>query len=112
MAWHAGIRGVSSFHLAVGGTCILTLPTLFIHSFKKLSWLNMIGFISTMVVTATMVVLVAVDPFRDHMPTQVCSLGTLASLLLHAATLPALPWHVYLLLSSITSLDHPTQGRH
>ena len=44
---------------------------LFIQSFKRLSWLNMIGFISTMVVTATMIVLVALDPFRKHMPTQV-----------------------------------------
>ena len=69
---HAGIRGISSFHIAVGGTSILIFPMLFIQSFKRLSWLNMIGFISTMVVTATMIVLVAVDPFRHHMPTQVC----------------------------------------
>lgn len=65
-----GIRGISSFHIAVSGTSILIFPTLFIQSFKRLSWLNMIGFISTMVVTATMIVLVAVDPFRHHMPTQ------------------------------------------
>ena len=67
----------------------------------------MIGFISTMVVTATMVVLVAVDPFRDHMPTQVCSLDTLASLVLHTATPCALA--MVELLLSITYLDHPTQ---
>lgn len=67
----AGIRGLSSFHIAVSGTSILIFPMLFIQSFKRLSWLNMIGFISTMVVTATMIVLVALDPFRKHMPTQV-----------------------------------------
>lgn len=65
-----GIRGLSSFHIAVSGTSILIFPMLFIQSFKRLSWLNMIGFISTMVVTATMIVLVALDPFRKHMPTQ------------------------------------------
>ncbi len=69
---HAGIRGISSFHVGVGSTSILILPMLFIQSFKRLSWLNMIGFISTMVVTATIIVLVAVDPFRHHMPIQVC----------------------------------------
>ncbi len=73
----AGIRGVSSFHIAVFGTSILILPMLFIQSFKRLSWLNMIGFISTMVVTATMIALVAVDPLRGHMPTQVYLLPVL-----------------------------------
>ena len=67
----AGIQGVSSFHIAAAGTSLLILPMLFIQSFKRLSWLNMVGFTSTMVVTATMLLLVAVDPFREHMPAQV-----------------------------------------
>lgn len=67
----AGVAGMSSFHAAVGGTSLLILPMLFIQSFKRLSWLSMVGFISTMVVTATMLVLVALDPLRTHMPSQV-----------------------------------------
>ena len=80
----AGIGGVSSFHIAVYGTSLLILPTLFLESFKRLSWLNLMGFISTMVVTATIIVLVAVDPFRDHMPAQVWLLLTSALLLVSA----------------------------
>lgn len=67
----AGVAGISSFHAAVGGTSLLILPMLFIQSFKRLSWLSMVGFISTMVVTATMLMLVALDPLRKHMPSQV-----------------------------------------
>ncbi|KAL3142963.1 hypothetical protein ABBQ38_003248 [Trebouxia sp. C0009 RCD-2024] len=65
-----GVAGISSFHAAVGGTSLLILPMLFIQSFQRLSWLSMVGFISTMVVTATALLLVAVDPLRTHMPTQ------------------------------------------
>ena len=57
--------------MAVGGTSLLIFPTLLIHTFKRLSWLNMIGFISTLVVTATMVALLALDPLRHAIPTQV-----------------------------------------
>ena len=67
----AGVAGISSFHAAVGGTSVFILPMLFIQSFKRLSWLSMVGFVSTMVVTGTMLVLVAVDPLRKHMPSQV-----------------------------------------
>ena len=65
------MAGISSLHAAVGGTSLLILPMLFIQSFQRLSWLSMVGFVSTMVVTATALALVAVDPLRKHMPIQV-----------------------------------------
>ena len=74
-----GVRGLSSVHIATYGTSLLILPTLFIQSFKRLSWLNLVGFISTIIVAITVVVLIAVDPFREKMPTQVC-LETLPSI--------------------------------
>lgn len=72
----AGVAGISSFHAAVGGTSVLIVPMLFIQSFQRLSWLSMVGFISTMVVTATTLVLVALDPLRKHMPIQVRAVVT------------------------------------
>lgn len=82
--WHvyvcAGVAGMSSFHAAVGGTSLLILPMLFIQSFKRLSWLSMVGAVSTMVVAATMLCMVALDPLREHMPSQVrgtaCNVAT------------------------------------
>lgn len=62
------MQGISSFHWAVGTTCLLIVPMLFIRSFKRLSWLNLLGFISTLVVTATMMLLILLDPFREDMP--------------------------------------------
>ena len=44
---------------------------MFIPSFKKLSWLSLLGCISTVVVTVTVVAAVAMDPMREEMPQQV-----------------------------------------
>jgi hypothetical protein len=44
---------------------------MFIPSFKKLSWLSMLGCISTVLVTITVLAAVAMDPFREHLPLQV-----------------------------------------
>ena len=44
---------------------------MFIPSFKKLSWLSLLGCISTVVVTVTVVAAVAMDPMREKMPQQV-----------------------------------------
>ena len=48
-----------------------TFPLMFIPSFKKLSWLSLLGCISTVVVTVTVVAAVAMDPLRKEMPQQV-----------------------------------------
>ena len=64
----AGMHGISSFHWAVLVICLLVLPTLFIQSFKRLSWLNLVGFATTLVVTATVIALILADPFREDMP--------------------------------------------
>lgn len=63
-----GLHGINSFHWAVGIICLLILPTLFIQSFKRLSWLNLVGFATTLVVTATMIALIVADPFREDLP--------------------------------------------
>lgn len=60
---------------------------LFIRSFKRLSWLNLVGFISTLVVTATMVLLILLDPFREDMP-KVHSLPTPTSSIPYAPLSP------------------------
>ena len=44
---------------------------MFIPSFKKLSWLSLLGCISTVVVTVTVIAAVAMDPLRKKMPQQV-----------------------------------------
>lgn len=48
-----------------------TFPLMFIPSFKRLSWLSLLGCISTVVVTVTVVAAVAMDPLRKDMPQQV-----------------------------------------
>ena len=50
---------------------VATLPLMFIPSFKRLSWLSLLGCISTVVVTVTVIAAVAMDPLREKMPQQV-----------------------------------------
>eukprot|EP00891_Asterochloris_glomerata_P009030 jgi/Astpho2/9030/fgenesh1_pg.00133_%23_58_t len=45
--------GLSTFHVAAGLSLAVTLPMLLIPTFQKLSWLNLMGFLSTALVTAT-----------------------------------------------------------
>jgi len=69
----ADIAGLSPFAFSVVVGTVATFPLMFIPSFKKLSWLSLLGCISTVVVTVTVVAAVAMDPLRDKMPQQVLS---------------------------------------
>ena len=61
----AGIMGLSSFHFAAGLSVVITVPMLLIPTFQKLSWLNLMGFLSTGLVTATVVAAALMDPKRQ-----------------------------------------------
>ena len=67
----ADIAGLSPFAFSVIAGTVATFPLMFIPSFKKLSWLSLLGCISTVVVTVTVVAAVAMDPTREKMPQQV-----------------------------------------
>lgn len=67
----ADIGGISPFRFAVFVSFLALLPVLFVPSFRKLSWLNLIGCLSTVLVTLTMAFSVAYDPDRTKMPLQV-----------------------------------------
>lgn len=67
----AVILGSSPFQAAVFISFVCVLPVLFVPSFKNLSWLNLLGCLSTVVVTLTMLASVALDPRRAKMPVQV-----------------------------------------
>ncbi len=67
----ADIAGLSPFAFSVIAGIVATFPLMFIPSFKKLSWLSLLGCISTVVVTVTVVAAVAMDPMREKMPQQV-----------------------------------------
>ena len=56
---------------------------IFIPSFKKLSWLNLVGCLSTVLVTLTMILSVGIDAERTKMPVQVCQDLQSAFLLIH-----------------------------
>ncbi|CAL5228951.1 g12183 [Coccomyxa viridis] len=64
------IAGLSPFAFSVIAGIVATFPLMFIPSFKKLSWLSLLGCISTVVVTVTVVAAVAMDPMREKMPQQ------------------------------------------
>jgi hypothetical protein len=66
----AGVLGLSAHHTAVVVGTLAIAPLLFIPSFKKLSWLSAAGCVSTVLVTATVVAAVAIDPSRKGMPVQ------------------------------------------
>ena len=71
---HAGVAevaGLSPFAFSVVVGTVATLPLMFIPSFKRLSWLSLLGCISTVVVTVTVIAAVAMDPLRKKMPQQV-----------------------------------------
>lgn len=71
---HAGVAevaGLSPFVFSVVVGTVATLPLMFIPSFKRLSWLSLLGCISTVVVTVTVIAAVAMDPLREKMPQQV-----------------------------------------
>ena len=67
----ADIAGLSPFAFSVIAGIVATFPLMFIPSFKKLSWLSLLGCISTVVVTVTVIAAVAMDPMREKMPQQV-----------------------------------------
>lgn len=57
--------GLSTFHVAAGLSLAVTLPMLLIPTFQKLSWLNLMGFLSTALVTATVMAAAVSDPGRS-----------------------------------------------
>ncbi|KAK9907651.1 hypothetical protein WJX75_007699 [Coccomyxa subellipsoidea] len=67
---HGLILGLTPFYFSVVACTVATAPLMFIPSFKKLSWLSMLGCISTVLVTITVLAAVAMDPFREHLPLQ------------------------------------------
>ena len=67
----ADIAGLSPFAFSVIVGIVATFPLMFIPSFKKLSWLSLLGCISTVVVTVAVVAVVVMDPIREKMPQQV-----------------------------------------
>ena len=67
----ADIAGLSPFAFSIILGTVAVFPLMFIPSFKKLSWLSLLGCISTVVVTVTVVAAVAMDPVREKMPQQV-----------------------------------------
>ena len=99
---HAGaaeVAGLSPFAFSVIVGTVATLPLMFIPSFKKLSWLSLLGCISTVVVTVTVMAAVAMDPLREQMPQQVCLLD-----LWHCAPVPLTDLVVTLLCQCLHSL--------
>lgn len=67
----ADIAGMSVFHTAVLASLVLTTPLLLVTSLKNLSWLNLVGCMSTALVTLMVVGSVALDPDRSRQPIQV-----------------------------------------
>lgn len=65
------ILGVNPFRVAVPASLLTIGPMLLLPSFKKLSYLNACGFLSTLVITLVVIVTLVVDPSREKMPTQV-----------------------------------------
>ena len=61
----AGLWGLTPFHVAAGLSLAITLPMLLIPTFQKLSWLNLMGFLSTGLVTATVMAAAVSDPGRS-----------------------------------------------
>ena len=61
----AGLWGLSTFQVAAGLSLAVTLPMLLIPTFQKLSWLNLMGFLSTGLVTATVMAAAVSDPSRS-----------------------------------------------
>ena len=59
------------FQFAVAVSMLCMVPMIFIPSFKRLSWLNLVGCISTVLVTVVMVLVVSIDAERTRMPLQV-----------------------------------------
>ena len=62
---------MTPFYFSVVACTVATAPLMFIPSFKKLSWLSMLGCISTVLVTITVLAAVGMDPFREKQPIQV-----------------------------------------
>ena len=67
-------------------------PLLFIPSFKNLSWLSIAGCISTVLVTATVVAAVAIDPSREKMPVQARAAAVWLSSSFKAMSCPRVAW--------------------
>ncbi|EIE27286.1 hypothetical protein COCSUDRAFT_45803 [Coccomyxa subellipsoidea C-169] len=67
---HGVILGMTPFYFSVVACTVATAPLMFIPSFKKLSWLSMLGCISTVLVTITVLAAVGMDPFREKQPIQ------------------------------------------
>lgn len=63
---------MSPFHFAVAVSMVCMVPMIFMPSFKRLSWLNLVGCVSTVLVTVTMVFVLSIDADRSRMPVQVC----------------------------------------
>ncbi len=72
MCSRADVLGLSPFYVAVVAASVATLPLMFIPSFKRLSWLSLMGCISTLLVTLTVLAAAGLDPHRTHMPVQAC----------------------------------------
>lgn len=67
----ADILGLTPLHFAAVATSLALVPLLFIPSFTRLSWLSLLGCISTVLVTLTVLAAVGLDPTRERMPIQV-----------------------------------------
>lgn len=67
----AAILGLTPLHFAAVAASVATVPLLFIPSFTRLSWLSLLGCISTVLVTLTVLAAVGLDPTRERMPVQV-----------------------------------------
>jgi hypothetical protein len=55
---------------AVAASCAMA-PTLFIRNFKGLAGMSLLGFSSSVLVTAVVLSLLPLDPHRTRMPQQV-----------------------------------------
>ena len=67
----ADIEGSSPFHFAVAVSMLALVPMILIPSFKRLSWLNLVGCLSTVLVTLVLLLSVLMDADRSRMPIQV-----------------------------------------
>ena len=67
----AGLAGLSPEAAAVALSLAATVPLLLIPSLEKLSYLNFVGCASTVLVVATIVASVGLDPTRKRQPVQV-----------------------------------------
>lgn len=73
---HADILHQSSFHFAIWVSMIAMVPMLFLPSFKKLSCFNLLGCISTLLVSCTILGVMLSDISRTKMPIQVILLNS------------------------------------